>query len=64
MAWRSVADGSEVQYTAGFTPEKSEITLGEPVYLAFNLTNTGSNTMLMSVREPLNKAEFSNFSFW
>src|ERR1035438_1263181 len=49
MAWRSVADGSKVQYTAGFTPEKSEITLGEPVYLAFNLTNTGSNTMLMSV---------------
>ena len=49
LVWGSIADGDEIQYAAGFTPEKSEITLGEPVYLAFNLTNTGSNTILMSV---------------
>ena len=37
------------RYAAGFVPEKSEVTLGESIYLAFNLTNTGSNTILMSV---------------
>ena len=49
LVWSSLAFGGEVEYAAGFTPEKSEITLGEPIYLAFNLTNTGSNTILMSV---------------
>jgi hypothetical protein len=47
--WSSVAFGGEVQYAAGFTPEKSEITLGEPIYLAFNLTNTSNKTILLSV---------------
>jgi hypothetical protein len=47
--WSSVAFSGEVQYAAGFTPEKSEITLGEPIYLAFNLTNTGSKAITMSV---------------
>ena len=50
LVWGGVANGDEIQYAAGFTPEKSEITLGEPIYLAFNLTNTGSKTIMMSIR--------------
>ena len=49
LAWGSLAVGGEIQYAAGFTPEKSEITLGDPIYLAFNLTNTGSKAMMMFV---------------
>ncbi len=49
LVWNSVAFGEELQYAAGFTPEKSEFTLGEPIYLAFNLTNTGSKAIMMSV---------------
>jgi len=49
LVWSSLVFGDEIQYAAGFTPEKSEITLGEPIYLAFNLTNTGSKSILMSV---------------
>ena len=48
-AWGSASYGDEIQYATGFTPEKSVITLGEPIYLTFNLTNTGSNRIMMSV---------------
>ena len=40
---------NEFSYSAGFVPEKSEITLGEPIYLDFNLTNTGNRAILLEV---------------
>lgn len=49
LAWGTLAVGGDMKYAAGFTPEKSEMTLGEPIYLDFNLTNTGSKAILMFV---------------
>jgi beta-lactamase regulating signal transducer with metallopeptidase domain len=40
---------NSIQYAAGFVPEKSEIAVGEPIYLAFKLTNTSSRTILLLV---------------
>ena len=45
----SVAFGDDVKFAAGFAPEKSEFTLGDSIYLEFNLTNTGSNTIFLSI---------------
>ena len=36
-------------YAAGFAPEKSEIVMGEPIYLDFNLTNTSGKRIFLSV---------------
>jgi beta-lactamase regulating signal transducer with metallopeptidase domain len=46
LAPGATADGL---YAAGFKPEKSEITVGEPIYLEFDLTNMASRTILLAV---------------
>jgi len=38
-----------IQYAAGFVPEKSEIALGEPLSVAFKLTNTSDRTIYLEV---------------
>jgi hypothetical protein len=40
---------NDIQYAAGFVPEKSEIALGEPLSVAFKLTNTSDRTIYLEV---------------
>jgi hypothetical protein len=49
LALGGMASADDVQYAAGFLPEKSEFTLSEPIYLTFSLTNAGSNSVGMQV---------------
>ncbi len=57
LACCSVAFGDDVKFAAGFVPEKSEFTLGDSIYLDFNLTNTGSKAIMLSDRNrPMGRA--------
>jgi len=40
---------NNIPYSAGFVPEKSEIALGEPLSVTFNLTNTSDRTIYLEV---------------
>lgn len=49
LGWQRVADCEEVHCAAGITPELTEFSMGEPIYLDFNLTNTGSKSFLLNI---------------
>jgi hypothetical protein len=49
LGGRHLAFGGDSLYAAGFAPEKSEIVMGEPIYLDFNLTNTSGKRIFLSV---------------
>jgi hypothetical protein len=54
----------EIQFEAGFVPERNEILLGEPLYLTFYVTNTGPQTFHLETGGDSRGVRPDRFQFW
>ena len=62
----SFADSSEadeIKFEAGFIPEQNEILLGEPIFIVFFVTNTGTQTFYLETGGDYRGIRSSRFQF-
>ena len=56
-------DAGKIKFEAGFIPERDEIMLGEPLYVTFYVTNTGSQTFYLETCGDYRGVRSSRFEF-